>query len=288
MISKGKIMKDIPWDLVIEPKRKLFDLQIRDVIRYRDLIFLFVKRDFVTQYKQTILGPVWFVINPLFSTIMYSFVFGNLAKISTDNIPFLLFYYAGTMLWSFFSGCFMDASNVFINNASLFGKVYFPRLTVPISNVISNLTKIAIQFMCLLCFFAYYLIIKTPLKPSLLLLCFPVIFIWIAILATGMGMIISSLTTKYRDLKQLISFSLGLAMYATPVVYPLSQIPAKYVWVTFINPVSAPIELFRIWFYGAGYVSTSMVLTSIGITVCMFMIGLIMFNQNERNFIDVV
>ncbi len=283
-----KIDEGEDWDLVIEAKRKLLDLRLRDVVRYRDLVWLFVKRDFVTQYKQTILGPLWFIINPLFSTVMYSFVFGNLAKIGTDGVPFLLFYYAGTMLWTFFAGCFTDASNIFVNNAGLFGKVYFPRLTVPISNVFGNMTKVAVQFTCLMCFYAYYLITGAPIAPSWWLLAFPLLFIWLALLANGMGMIISSLTTKYRDLKQLVSFALGLAMYATPVVYPLSQIPARFAWVTFINPVCAPVELFRIWFYGAGHVSFSMIAVSLGLTAGFFLVGLVMFNQNERNFIDVV
>lgn len=281
-------MSDNKWDMTIESKRKLLDLNLREVIRYRDLIFLFVRRDFVTQFKQTVLGPLWFIINPIFSTIMYTFVFGNLANIGTNGIPHLLFYYAGTMLWTFFTGCFNDASNVFVNNAGLFGKVYFPRLTVPISNVFSNLMKSGVQFATLLIFYVYYLINKAPITPSWWALAFPLIFAWIAILATGMGMIISSMTTKYRDLKQLISFALGLAMYATPVVYPLSEMPKDFAWVNLINPVSAPIELFRIWFYGAGHVPLSMILSSLGMTFGFFFIGLIMFNQNERNFIDVV
>ncbi|GHU92340.1 transport permease protein [Spirochaetia bacterium] len=276
------------WTLVIESKRKLLDLQLRDVIRYRDLIYLFVKRDFVLQYKQTILGPLWLIIQPLFSTIMYTFVFGNLAKIGTNGIPFLLFYYSGTMLWTFFAGCFTDVSNVFINNANIFGKVYFPRLTVPISNVFSNVTKIVVQFVMLMIFYAYYVLSGAPVRGSLWILAFPLIFAWLACLGMGMGIIISSLTTKYRDLKQLVTFALGLAMYATPVVYPLSEIPKQFSWVNFVNPVSAPIELFRIWFFGAGTVPVPMILTSLGITVVMLILGLILFNQNEQNFIDVV
>ena len=276
------------WDLIIESKRKLFDLQIREVIRYRDLVWLFVKRDFVTQYKQTILGPLWFVLNPLFSTVMYAFVFGNLAKIGTDNVPYLLFYYAGTMLWTFFTGCFTDASNVFINNANLFGKVYFPRFTVPISNVFNNLTKVAVQLMMLMIFFAYYLITGDSVKPSIWAFAFPILLVWIAASAMGMGMIISSLTTKYRDLKQLVSFAIGLAMYATPVVYPISQMPVNFAWVNYVNPVSAPVELFRVWFYGAGNVPPLMILSSSVITASVLLIGLLLFNQNERNFIDVV
>ena len=281
-------MTDKEWDLIIEPKRKLLDLPIREVIRYRDLIVLFIKRDFVTQYKQTILGPLWFVINPLISTIMYIFIFGNLAKLSTDGIPQILFYYAGTMLWTFFSGCFTDATNIFVTNKDLFGKVYFPRLTVPISNVFGNLTRITVQFIFLLVFFIYYLVTADVLKPSFAALAFPLLLIWIAALGTGMGMIISALTTKYRDLRILVTFALNLAMYATPVVYPISQIPKKFSWVLYANPLSVPVELFRVWFYGAGTVTLGVALISIAETLLLLFLGLVMFNQNERNFIDVV
>lgn len=276
------------WDLILSPQKKLLDIPVREVIRYRDLIFLFIKRDFVTQYKQTILGPLWFIISPLISTVIYSFVFGNLANLSTDGLPHILFYYSGTMLWTFFSGCFTDACNIFTNNQGLFGKVYFPRLTVPISNVFGNVTKIAVQFLCLMGFFIYYLITAEIIKPSFMALLFPFLLIWIAALATGMGMIISSLTTKYRDLRLLVNFALGLAIYATPIVYPLSQIPGKFRWVAYLNPMSAPVELFRMWFYGAGYVPCQVMLTSLGQTAFFLLLGLIMFNQNERNFIDVV
>jgi lipopolysaccharide transport system permease protein len=276
------------WNIIIESKRKLLDLQIRDIIRYRDLVFLFVQRDFAIQYKQTILGPLWYLINPIFSTIMYTFVFGNLANIGTDGIPSFLFYYSGTMLWAFFTGCFTNASDLFITNAGLFGKVYFPRLTVPISNILSNGIRILIQFSLLLCFFIYYLVTGVELSPSLLILAFPVILVWLAALGTGMGMVISALTTRYRDLKQLVTFALNLAMYITPVVYPLSEIPGHFGWFVFINPVSAPIELFRLWFFGAGTVSSAMILISLFMTVVFVLLGLILFNQNERNFIDIV
>ena len=282
-------MIDKEWDLIIEPKRKLLDLPIREVIRYRDLIVLFIKRDFVTQYKQTILGPLWFVINPLISTIMYIFVFGNLAKLSTDGVPQILFYYAGTMLWTFFSGCFTDATNIFVTNKDLFGKVYFPRLTVPISNIFGNLTRITVQFIFLLVFFIYYLVTTDDvLKPSFAVLAFPLLLVWIAALSTGMGMIISALTTKYRDLRILVTFALNLAMYATPIVYPISQIPKRLSWVLYANPLSVPVELFRVWFYGAGTVTLGVACISIAETILLLFLGLIMFNQNERNFIDVV
>jgi len=276
------------WDLIIKPKRKLFDLQIRELIRYRDLIFLFIKRDFVTQYKQTILGPLWFVISPLLSTVMYTFIFGNLANIGTDGIPYTLFYYSGTMLWTFFSGCFLDSSNLFLTNANIFGKVYFPRLVVPINYVFSKAIKVLVQFAMLLAFFAYYLFIGTPLKPSWFAFLFPFLIIWLAAIGVGAGIIVSSLTTKYRDLQQLVSFAIGLAMYATPVVFPLSEIPQRFNWVAFANPVCAPIELFRLWFFGAATVNHYMILSSLGITFFLVIVGLILFNQNEQNFIDVV
>jgi lipopolysaccharide transport system permease protein len=276
------------WDLIIKPKRKLFDLQIREIIRYRDLIFLFVKRDFVTQYKQTILGPLWFIINPLISTVMYSFVFGRLANIGTDGIPYTLFYYSGTMLWTFFTGCFLDSSNVFINNANVFGKVYFPRLVVPINYVFSNGIKILVQFAMLLAFLAYHLFIGFPVKPSWFILLSPLLVIWLAAIGVGAGIIISSLTTKYRDLRQLVTFAINLVMYAAPVVYPLSEIPRRFIWVAYANPICAPIELFRLWFFGTASVDMNMILISLGITVLLVILGLVLFNQNEQNFIDVV
>lgn len=281
-------MSDEKWSLIITPKRRLFDLQIRELIRYRDLIFLFVKRDFVTQYKQTILGPLWYIINPVISTIMYTFVFGRLANIGTDGIPHTLFYYSGTMLWTFFAGCFNDSCNVFINNANIFGKVYFPRLVVPINYVFSNGIKILVQFLMLLVIFIYYLFTSAALSPSWQMLLFPFLIIWLAGIGVGAGIIVSSLTTKYRDLKQLVSFALNLAMYAAPVVYPLSEIPERFRWIAYANPVCAPIELFRNWFFGASSVSGNMILVSLGITVFLVAAGLILFNQNEQTFIDVV
>ena len=276
------------WTLIIKPRRKLFDIQIREIIRYRDLVFLLVKRDFVTQYKQTILGPLWFIINPVISTIMYSFVFGRLAKIGTDGIPHTLFYYSGTMLWAFFSGVFTDSCNVFILNSNLFSKVYFPRLVVPINYVFTNGIKILVQFVMLIVFMVYHLFIGTALQSSWLMLLFPLLVLWLAAIGAGAGIIISSLTTKYRDLKQLVAFAIHLAMYATPVVYPLSEIPERFSWIIYVNPVCAPIELFRKWFFGTASVDTSMILTSLGITVLLVVSGLLLFNQNEQNFIDVV
>jgi len=281
-------MENENWSLIITPKRKLFDLQIREVIRYRDLIFLFVKRDFITQYKQTILGPLWYIINPIFATVMYTFVFGNLANIGTDGIPHTLFYYSGTMLWTFFTGCFNDAAHVFSSNAYIFGKVYFPRLVSPISRVFSNMIRLSIQFIMLMSIFVYFILNEAPVQFSWTMLYFPLIIFWLAAIGSGAGIIISSLTTKYRDLSLLVSFALGLAMYATPIVYPLSEIPTNFSWLAYANPVCAPVELFRTLFFGAGSVDLSIILASLGITVLLVFFGLILFNQNEKNFIDVV
>jgi len=257
------------------------------VVKYRDLISLFVKRDFTTQYKQTILGPLWYVIQPLLSTIMFAFVFGNLANISTDGVPYVLFYYGGTMMWTCFEKCFKDSSDTFTTNADVFGKVYFPRLTVPISKVFINMIGLSIQFALLVVFYAYYLFARAPVHPTWYAFLFPLLILWVAALGTGLGLIISAITTKYRDLKQLISFGINLWMYATPIVYPLSQVPKQYAWLFYVNPVSAPIELFRVWFYGAGHVPPTMILSSVVMTVVFFYLGLITFNKGERTFIDV-
>ena len=275
------------WSLILRPNRRLFDIPIKEIIEYKDLIRIFIKRDFVVKYKQTILGPLWYVINPLIASIMYTFVFGRLAALKTDGLPYMLFYYTGTMIWSFFSNCFVDAVNLFTNNSNIFGKVYFPRLVVPISNVVGALMKTVIQCLFLLAFYIYYLVIGVNITPSFYILFFPLILLWIALLANGVGMIISSITTKYRDLRLLVEFALNIAMYGTAVVYPLSQIPEKYMWISYINPLNAPIELCRICFYGVGAVSFWFIFASIVETILFFFLGLIMFNQNERNFIDI-
>lgn len=277
------------WDLILKPGERFFNIEkMKELYRYRDLIFLFIKRDFTTQYKQTILGPLWYIVQPLITTVMYTFIFGNLAQIGTDGIPFLLFYFGGTMLWTYFTSVLNSAAAVFTNNSNIFGKVYFPRLTVPISTAIGNMIKLVLQFACLLVFYIYYVVHGSSVRPSWMALAFPLLVLWIGFLASGLGMIISALTTKYRDLNQLLAFGLQLAMYATPVVYPLSQAPQKLKWVFYINPMSAPIELFRIWFYGAGSVEKTMIYMSLGMTALFMFFGLYLFNRNERTFVDVI
>lgn len=286
--SNKQVSQRKEWTTVLVPEEKLLNLKLREVIRYRDLIFLFVKRDFTTQYKQTILGPLWYVIQPLISTVLFTFVFGNLARLSTNGIPYILFYYSGTMLWTFFEKCFKDSSDTFTTNADVFSKVYFPRLTVPISKIFINGIGLLIQFLLLLVFIIYFIVIKAPIHFTFYSLLFPLIVLWLALLGTGMGLIISAITTKYRDLKQLITFGMNLWMYGTPIVYPLSQVPEAYSWIFYLNPVSAPIELFRVWFYGAGTVSGQMIASSLIMTAVFFFMGLVAFNKGERTFIDVV
>lgn len=276
------------WTLVLVPKKRLLEINLREIYRYRDLIWVFVNRDFVTVYKQTILGPLWFILNPLFTTIVYSFVFNGLAKIPTDGVPQTLFYYGGSMLWSYFSNCLINASDTFMANAGLFGKVYFPRLSVPISKVFSNLIAAGIQFGTLIVFYLYYLCIGASVRPTWWAFILPLVFMQLAALGTGFGMIISALTTKYRDLRQLVAFGISLWMYATPIVYPLSQVPARYRIIMELNPVSAPVEAFRAVSYGVGGTSPTMLALSIAETVIVLFLGIVLFNQNERNFIDVV
>ena len=249
---------------------------------------MFVKRDFTVQFKQTILGPLWYLIQPFFSTIVYTFVFGNIAGIATDGIPHTLFYFAGTMLWTYFTACLTACSSTFSANAGMFGKIYFPRLVAPIASCIMQIIKLGIQFAMLLVLYVYYLVTKAPIVPSWWVLAFPLLVMWVGMLGAGMGLVISSLTTKYRDLNQLLGFGIQLAMYATPIIYPLSEAPENLMWFFYINPMSAPIELFRIWFYGAGSVPVEMILISLAWTALFMFFGLVLFNRNERTFIDVI
>ncbi len=282
--------KSVPqtWDKVIKSKSKLIDLKLKQVWEYRDLIGLFVKRDFIIYYKQTILGPLWYLLQPIFSTVMYVLIFGRLAGIGTDGIPQILFYFSGTMLWTYFSTSLIEASKTFSINKEIFSKVYFPRLTVPIATSISFIIKLGIQFVLFAILYIYYFIKGAGLAPSFMILLFPFIVIWLGLLATGIGMIISSITTKYRDIALTIDFLVQLVMYATPVVYPLSEVPESLTWLFYANPVSAPIELFRVCFFGVGSVPLNMALLSIGITVLCLFFGLVLFNRNEKSFVDVI
>ena len=277
------------WDKVITAKKRLLDLHLRDVWDYRYLIKMFIKRDFVVTYKQTILGPIWYLVQPLITAVMYMFVFGQMAKVGTDGIPFILFYFAGTMLWTYFTSCLNSCASTFSANQSVFGKVYFPRLTSPIATCGFHIIKLAIQCVLLAAIYIYsYFFEHASIHLSWYALLFPLIVLWIGILGGSLGLIISSLTTKYRDLNILLAFGIQLAMYATPVVYPLSEIPVRFSWIAYANPMCAPIEFFRIAFYGAGQLEPAMILTSIGLTIIFAFLGLILFTRNERNFVDVI
>ena len=276
------------WDFSISSMHRLMDFNLRELIRYRDLVIMLFIRDFAIAYKQTILGPLWYIISPLLSTFVYTFVFGNIAGIGTNGIPSLLFYFGGTMLWTFFSTTLNTASGIFHNNSGLLGKVYFPRLVIPIAAAFSSSLKLLIQFAILLVFLLYFIISGNYVRPTFMVFLFPVMILWLAALGTGIGMILSALTTKYRDLNHLLGLILQLAMYVTPVVYPLSQVPQKFKFFFYINPVSAPMELFRIWFYGIGAVPVLMVVTSLLVTILVVFFGLILFNRNARTCMDVI
>jgi len=277
------------WDLVIKPRSKLFSFNLREIVHYRDLILLFTKRDIATVYKQTILGPLWFVIQPVLNTIIFIFVFGSLAKLSTDGIPQVLFYFGGTMLWQFFQVNLTQVSDTFISNASLFGKVYFPRMTVPLSKLLSNGVALGIQAVTLAVIYIWIVLTGNAVRPSpWFVLVLPLTILWLSALSFGIGTIISALTTKYRDLRQMLLFGMHLWMYATPVVYPLSQIQGDIRWIMFINPVSAPIEIFRVFAFNAGDVASGLVVTSLAVTVILLFLGFVLFHRNESTFVDVV
>lgn len=274
------------WE--ISSKRSLLDLKLKDTWEYRDLLWLLVRRDFVSSYKQTILGPLWYIIQPLLTTIIYSVIFGSIAHISTSGLPGPIFYMAGITLWNFFTDCFFKSSGVFRDNAGIFGKVYFPRFVVPLSNVIGNLVRLSIQLLLFLCFLGYYASHYNSIHPNVYLLLFPLLVVTTAVLALGSGMIVSSLTTKYRDLSFLVSFGVQLLMYATTVIYPLSSAPPEYRWIIMINPMTAIIETFRYGFLGTGNFSWHLLAYTTLFAFLLLFIGMVVFTRVEKNFIDTV
>lgn len=276
------------WTKVIEPKSKWFDFHLKDLWQYRDLVAMFIRRDFVSNFKQTILGPIWFFIQPLLTTITYVIIFGRVAKLSTDGLPMLLFYLSGITIWNYFSETLTRTSGVFRENANLFGKVYFPRLTMPVSIVISNLMRFGIQFLLFLCIWGYYFLQTDAIQPNVYLLLTPVLIFIMGILALGLGMIISSMTTKYKDLSFLISFSIQLLMFATPVIYPLSSVPENYKPYLSANPISAVIETFRFGFLGTGSFNWSNLAYSFFCALVILFAGIIVFNRVEKKFTDII
>lgn len=276
------------WTTVIKPKTGWFDINLKELVQYKDLIVMFVKRDFKTMYKQTILGPLWIIINPLLTTLMFTVVFGNIANISTDGMPQIVFYMLGTTVWTYFSSCLTKTSSTFTANAGIFGKVYFPRLVTPISTVISGLINFGVQFLMFLGFMAYFMIKGSPIEPNLWILITPLLLVQLAALALGFGIIISSMTTKYRDLAVLVTFGVQLWMYATPVVYPASQIGGKLKTLMMLNPVSPIVESFRYAFLGSGSIPWNYLGISVVTTLVVLFAGVVLFSRVEKTFMDTV
>lgn len=277
------------WDLEIKAENKLFDLQLKEVWHYRDLMFLFVKRDFVAQFKQTVLGPVWHIIQPALTTLMFLLVFGKIAKITTDGIAPAAFYLAGLTIWNYFSSCLTATSSTFTANAGIFGKVYFPRIVLPLSVVMSNMVKFAIQSMLLVAVIIYYHFNGYPFYFSFKLFFIPLILLLMAGISLGVGIIISSVTTKYRDFTVLLTFAVQLLMYATPVIYPLSYLQGKsYKWLIDLNPISAVVESFKYVIFGKGLVEPYSLLYSVVFMFCSLFFGYLIFNKVEKSFMDTV
>jgi lipopolysaccharide transport system permease protein len=281
--------KGVKQSYVIKPISGWFDLHLADLWQYRDLIMLFVRRDFVALYKQTILGPLWYVIQPLLTTLVFTVIFSRVARIPTDGLPPTLFYLAGLTPWNYFAGCLNKTSNTFISNANIFGKVYFPRLAAPLSVVISGLIGFGIQLALFLSVMLYYAVTGTHLNVNpLILLILPLLSFQVAALGLGFGIIVSSLTTKYRDLTFLVTFGVQLWMYATPVVYPASRIPEKWLWLISLNPMTSVVELFRYSFLGSGTIHLWQVALSLATTLLVLFVGIILFSRVEKSFMDTV
>jgi lipopolysaccharide transport system permease protein len=277
------------WSEIIEPKRSLLDLKLKEIWRYKDLVMMFVRRDFVSQYKQTILGPIWLFIQPIFTTFIFLFVFNRIAKISTDGINPTLFYLSGITIWTYFADCLNKTSTTFISNANIFGKVYFPRLVTPISIIISNLLKLGIQMLLLTIVFVIFFILgyqKFTINITILLV--PVYIIIMAILGFGLGIIFSSLTTKYRDLSYLLVFGIQLFMYATPVIYPLNSTSEKLRNYLLFNPITSIVENFRYSLFSQGEFLVGGMVYSFIVSIIVLIIGVVLFNQVEKSFMDTV
>lgn len=285
---EGKNNDGNNWDQIIKPKTGAFDLKLDQVWRFRDLLVQLVRRDFVSFYKQTILGPVWFFVQPIFTIAVYVFLFSNLAGMSTDGVPPPLFYLTGIIAWSYFSECLLKTATVFRDNASIFGKVYFPRLIMPISIVLSNLVKFGVQLILLVIMMVYYWTQGAQFSPTPYLLLFPIFVLLMAIQGLGFGMIISAMTTKYRDLSLLLTFGIQLLMYATPIVYPLSSLNGTMFIVISANPMTPIVEGIRLGFLGEGHVTLFSFLFSVAFTIATLIIGTLIFNKVEKTFVDTI
>lgn len=280
--------EDESWDILVTPECKWYKLNLREVFKYRDLIYLFVKRSFTSQYKQTILGPLWFIINPLMSSFISTIIFGNIAGIQSDGVPYFLFYLCGYTLWNYFSSCVNTTSSTFVSNAGIMGKVYFPRLTMPISSVIFSAINMIIIFVLSIITIIVYAGMGYLIQPNISVLLIPLLMLQTAVLGLGVGIIVSALTTKYRDLTILVGFGLNLWMYLTPVVYPISEVNGKLRTLILINPMSAVVENYKYALLGVGSFEGFYWLMSIVITVIIFFIGVLLFNKVERTFMDTI
>lgn len=275
------------WDSVIQSQTSLFDLRLKELWHYRDLLVLFVRRDFVTVYKQTVLGPLWFFIQPLLTTITFTIIFGNIAQLSTDGAPKVVFYMAGITLWNYFSSCLTSVSGVFNANAGIFGKVYFPRLIMPLTIVISNLMKFGVQFLLFIGFVTYFTL-QSQIQPNMAILLTPFIILLMALISMGIGLILSAMTTKYKDLNQLISFGVQLLMYATPVIYPSSSVPAGYQWVIQWNPLVGLFNYMRYAYLGIGQFSAFTLIYPTVFALGILTLGVLVFNKVQKTFMDTV
>lgn len=289
MIDTENIEKD--WLFEITPKNKFFSLNLKEVWQYRDLLMLFVKRDVVTVYKQTVLGPLWYLIQPLFTSITFTIIFNNVAGIDTGTVPPFLFNLAGITVWNYFTACLMDTSDTFKRNSAIFGKVYFPRAIMPISTVISNLLKFGIQFFIFMAFYIYYYLHGAAISLNIATLFFPLIIVLMGVLGLGLGMFISSLVTKYRDLSYLIGFGVQLLMYLSAVMYPMALIQTKmpdYAWLVQYNPLAYVIETTRYMLLNVGQISIWGLGYTFIVTIAVFFVGVLIFNKTEKSFIDTV
>ncbi len=280
-----------PWDLVLEPDSKWYSFRLKEIIRFKDLLLLFVRRDFVSVYKQTILGPLWFFVQPVITALIFSVIFGHLAGIPTDGIPPILFYICGITLWNYFSDTLLKTSDTFTANAGIFGKVYFPRMIVPLSIVVSNLIKFGIQFLLFIVIWMYYVFNSSSIHPNTTILLVPLLILLMGFLGLAFGIIISSMTTKYRDLKFLISFGVQLLMYTSPIVFPLSLVSQKYPHLKLFflaNPVTGIVEAFKFAFLGVGEFNWMYLGYSLVFTIALFFIGLVVFNKVEKSFMDTI
>ena len=273
---------------VVSSKRGLFSVNLKELWNYRDLVVLFVKRDLKNVYKQTVLGPFWIIINPFLSSFIFTVIFGMIANISTNGVPQFLFYMSGNILWSYFSSCFNRAGSTFLANARIFSKVYFPRLVMPLSGILYNSITFIIQFAMFMILTVIYCFTGDNVHPNIFILFLPLIMLHTALLGTGVGLIVSSLTTKYRDLNVLVSFGLSLWMYVTPIVYPISRVPDNLRSLMLLNPTAPIIEAFRYAFLGSGSVNTIYILISVSVTAVILAFGVLVFNQVEKNYIDTV